>query len=149
MLALFASAASSQFAPPHFVPTYFDNSNGQFRQEFFDTYGNAHGVYSYINPSGQVVRVQYSTGVSPSQPPPPQQQIFTGFPAAPLPRYEPSTENSLVPQKELYSPKNNVAIPVGANLFTPAVVQYPAATAGQLDNYRKALEEYAAQEKES
>lgn len=129
LLVLLASLAHTQRPPTHYILTDFENFNGQFRQQFFDPYGNAHGVYSYVNPSGQLVRVQYSTG---AQPPAPVPQPFSG----PILRYV------TTPSNEIYNPGGNVTTPP-TKLFTPAVVQYPTATAGQLENYRKALEQYA------
>lgn len=135
---LFASSAYSQqqrLSPQHFVLTNFENSNGQFRQQFLDPFGNAHGVYSYINPSGQVVRVQYSTGAHP----------LRKFSYEPSLGYVGAGSTLSLSRSEPYATEqNNVTVP----LFTPAVVQYPAASPGQLENYRKALEEYAAQAKE-
>lgn len=136
MLVLFASLAHCQRLPIHYFLTDFENSNGEFRQQFFDRSGNAHGIYSYVNPSGQIVRVQYSTGAQPPAPVFPFQQLSVQYASTLPPRY---VETS---RKETYNPVQNVTAPLN-NLFTPAVVQYPTATAGQLENYRKALEQYA------
>lgn len=132
VLALFISLVNTQQPSAHYFLTDFDNSNGQFRQQFFDTFGNAHGVYSYVNPSGQLVRVQYSTGVQPLA----RTFSLLSLPSASLPRYTTS------PRNDLYNTGRNITASL-SNLFTPATVQYPAASAGQLENYRKALEQYA------
>lgn len=128
---LFATLGHTQRIPSNFFLTDFHNSNGQFRQQFFDPYGNAHGAYSYVNPSGQIVRVQYSTGAA--QP----QRILPQFPTIFSSRYQDNFEDVF------NTPLETNSTAPARNLFTPAVSQYPAATAGQLENYRKALEEYA------
>lgn len=147
MLSLLATPTFSQHPPYPFTLTGFETSDGQFRQQFFDPYGNAHGVYSYINPSGQVVRVQYSTGALPTQ------LLPFSLTPAPLRRYEPATTEYFVgsstfaselARSELYTAERNATELVVDDLFRPAVVQFPAASAGQLENYRKALEQYAA-----
>lgn len=139
LLAVLVPLANSQ----HFIWTDFDHSGGQFRQQFFDPYGNAHGVYSYVNPSGQIVRVQYSTGALPATQRtfPFLQQFSIPSVSAPVARYFTS------PTNEFVSTERNETAPL-TNLFTPAVVQYPVATAGQLENYRKALEQYAKEVQE-
>lgn len=121
------SLAFTQHLRTNLILTDFINSNGQFRQQFLDPYGNAHGAYSYVNPTGQLVRVQYSTGSAAAQP------IFP---------FQFSTTPVLSRNRLFHRLERNATI-FTTKLFTPAVFTCPAASPGQLESYRKALEEYA------
>lgn len=139
------------------------------RQENVDQNGNIQGQYSYVDPNGKTITVKYTAGKDGFRV---EGDHLPAAPSASLtpqvPQYQPqygngiqnnfqSSLNSLPHsyqnfQQQPFSFQSNLGqfgnnfAPVQPSkpLFTPAVNPYPAATPGQIDNYRKALEEEKA-----
>lgn len=146
--------SSAQFAGPgfHFSP-YQDNN--PFRQQRTDPFGTTRSLYTYVDPNGRTFNEKYPT-------------YRQGFYRKPY--Y--NTRSSFLPQITRFPPiisptflqpsafpdisrefsfQNSTSIssfpPSAESLFTPGV-EYPAESDGQMNNYRKALEEYAKEDEE-
>lgn len=88
------------------------------------------------------MRVQYSTGVHPSQALP-LPTFSLPLSAAPLQYFLGGGTSALRTEIEAPDGRN-----VSTNLFTPADPGNEVASAGQVENYKKALVQYATEESE-
>lgn len=159
LLALFGSAAC-QFP---LTSTNYQTSDSA-RQENVDGQGNVQGQYSYVDPNGKTITVKYTAGKDGFQvqgdhlPVAPQEYqpnaIPQNYQQQSYQQYQPNQAQSYQaynqqPYQQAYQPQssgqfgNQFSAP-SKPLFAPAASPYPAATAGQFDNYRKALEEERA-----
>lgn len=159
-LAILLHTATSQYPrAPSFFELAYQTPDRQQRQQLTDPFGFVRGLYSYVDPTGHTVSVKYNT---------PKPRSFAAnffdrsqYLNSPLlsPITAPAFPESYAPESgELpeqvprFPDLNSTAgvdlrpPPFAENLFKPALVQFPAESAGQLQEYTKALQVYAQED---
>lgn len=161
-LAVMLHTAKSQFPrTPSFYELAYQTPDGQQRQQITDPFGFVRGLYSYVDPAGHTVSVKYNT-------PKPSgfassffdKSRFLNSPSL-IPRISiPALQESYVPQSgelpeqvprfpDFNSTSSAVELrspPSAESLFRPSLVPYPAETTGQMDEFKKALQEIAQED---